>query len=204
MLSGFPLAITSSPSSRYHVVGRVFQHSGGRPGIKYPQHVPDFMAYQKSIVRASQNFEGSSWVLYDQCYRRQAVATKNLTWSIPDSALYNEAFTGRAKAIPCCQHWLSENHTLNDCPNYPPDVQREHRHQQDRTPQVHRGSSPEYCQLFNQVQCRSRKCKYQHLYNLCSIPHPAQVCPMYGRGQRERSRPSSPCLGREVPRVPMA
>ena len=171
---------------------------------KYPQHVPDFMAYQKAIVRASRNFEGSSWVVYDRCYRRQAAATKNLVWSIPDSALYNEAFTGRAKAIPHCQHCLSENHTLSDCPDCPLDMQREHRHQQDRNLQIRGGFSSQYCQLFNQIRCRSRRCKYQHLCNLCSLPHPAQVCPMRGRGQRDRSRPSSPRRGRDIPKVPMA
>ena len=112
---------------------------------KYPQHIPDFMAYQKAIVRASRNFEGSSWVVYDRCYRHQAAATKNLVWSIPDSALYNKAFTGRAKAIPRCQHCLSENHTLSDCPDCPLDMQREHRHQQDRNLQIRGGFSSEYC-----------------------------------------------------------
>ena len=152
---------------------------------------------RKPSLRASRNFEGSSWVVYDRCYRRQAAATKNLVWSIPDSALYNEAFTGRAKAIPCCQHCLSENHTLSDCPDCPLDIQREHRHQQDRNLQVRGGFSSEYCQLFNQIQCRSRR--YQHLCNLCSLPHPAQVCPMRGRGQRDQSHPSSPRRGREIP-----
>lgn len=150
---------------------------------KYPQHVPNFMAYQKAIVRASQNFDDYSWVVYDRCYRHQAAATKNLVWSIPESGLHNEAFTGRAKAIPCCQHCLSENHTLSDCPDCPLDTQREHRHQRDRNSQVCGGFSPEYFQLFNQVRCRSRRCKYQHLCNLCSLPHQAQICSMCGRGQ---------------------
>ena len=47
--------------------------------LKYPQHTPDFMAYQISTVRASRNFEDSSWVMYDQCYhslvgQRQSLA----------------------------------------------------------------------------------------------------------------------------------
>ena len=68
------------------------------------------------------------------------------------------AFTGRAKAIPRCQHCLSENHTLSDCPDCPLDMQREHRHQQDRNLHIRRGFSSEYCQLFNQIRCRSYLC----------------------------------------------
>ena len=61
---------------------------------KYPQHIGDFMAYQRTIIKASKNFEGTAWVLYDRCYRRRAAATKSLEWANIDSALYNEAFTG--------------------------------------------------------------------------------------------------------------
>ena len=51
---------------------------------KYPQHVPNFMAYQKAIVRASRNFEDYSWVVYDRCYRHQAAATKTLCGPFPN------------------------------------------------------------------------------------------------------------------------
>ena len=125
---------------------------------KYPQHILDCMAYQKSIVRASQNIEGSSWVVYNRCYRRQAAATKNLVWSIPDSVRYNEAFIGLAKVIPRCQQCLIENHTLNDCPDCLQDMQTEHRYQKDHNPQVRRDPHLSIY-LFNQVWCRRRRCK---------------------------------------------
>ena len=135
---------------------------------------------------------------------RQAAATRNLVWFIPNSALYNEAFTGQTKAIPRCQHCLSEKHTLNNCPDCPLDMQR--NTDTNRTV-IHRSAGnphPSIASYFNQVRCRSRRCKYQHLCNLCSLLHPAQVCLMYGRGQQDRSCPSSPCRGREIPKVPMA
>ena len=43
-------------------------------GPKYPHEVPELMAYMISIIRASQEFEGSAWAAYDAAYRRQAVA----------------------------------------------------------------------------------------------------------------------------------
>ena len=84
---------------------------------KFPQHIGDFMAYQKTIIKACKNFEGTAWVIYDRCYRRRAAAMKSLEWATIDSALYNEAFTGRARSIPRCQFCLSDNHTDNDCPD---------------------------------------------------------------------------------------
>ena len=70
--------------------------------VRYPQSAPQLMAYLRTIVRASRNFEGSAWATYDAAYRRQAANNRRLDWATPDPALYNEAFTGRAKAIPRC------------------------------------------------------------------------------------------------------
>jgi len=39
-------------------------------------------------------------VVYDRQYRRVALALKDLNWSVPNVRLYNEAFTGRARAGP--------------------------------------------------------------------------------------------------------
>ena len=43
----------------------------------------------------------------------------DLNWSVQHTALYNEAFTGRARTIPRCTHYLSENHAVGDCPDRP-------------------------------------------------------------------------------------
>ena len=47
--------------------------------------------------------EGKRWVVYDRQYCWEALARKDLNWSVPDPQLYNEAFTGRARAIPKCR-----------------------------------------------------------------------------------------------------
>ena len=67
---------------------------------RFPEKAPEFFAYQAMIVRAERNYEGSRWVVYDRQFRREALARKDLNWSVPDSRLYNEAFTGRARVIP--------------------------------------------------------------------------------------------------------
>ena len=77
---------------------------------KFPGHVRDFMTYQRTIIRASKNSEGTAWVMYDRCYRHRAAAIKSLSWASINSALYNEAFTGRAQIILRCCVCLSDNH----------------------------------------------------------------------------------------------
>ena len=168
-------------------------------GSAHPHHIADFMAYQRSIVRASRIFEGNAWVVYDRCYRRRAALTKDLNWAVQCTALYNEAFTGRARTIPRCSHCLSENHSVSDCPDLPqgPVTHTHLAPMQPSRPPPNTATTraypaapnttavSEYRRLFNQIRCRSRRCRYTHLCNICSLPHPAQVCPT--RARRDRS-----------------
>ena len=177
---------------------------------KFPQHIGDFMTYQKTIIKACKNFEGTAWVVYDRCYRRRAAATKSLDWALIDSALYNEAFTGRARAIPRCHFCLSDNHTGIDCPDRmqqglnPPGwgsgkAPRWPVHparpvwyggqsaQMGRPPSSLRPASQEICQLFNQAKCKAVWCKRRHVCNRCGLPHPEVLCTP-GMEQRHRSR----------------
>ena len=172
---------------------------------RFPGHVGDFMAYQRTIIRASKNFEGTAWAIYDRCYRRRAAAVKSLNWANIDSALYNEAFTGRARAIPRCRVCLSENHREAECPdrslpipghpggghdgNYVPQrspYQPYYGRQQTRAGQP---VSQEVCQLFNRAQCRAVWCRRRHTCNQCGLPHPEVACTARAR---EGHRPRSP------------
>ena len=63
---------------------------------RFPHKAPELFAYQALIVRAEHNYETNRWVSYDRQFRREALARKDLNWSVPDAGLYNEAFTGRA------------------------------------------------------------------------------------------------------------
>ena len=60
---------------------------------------PELWAYQASILKATRNYEGSAWAVYDHHYRHKASARKDLNWLVTDPCLYNEAFAGRPKAI---------------------------------------------------------------------------------------------------------
>ena len=66
---------------------------------RFPEKALELFAHQAMIVRAELNYEGARWTSYDRSYQRQALARKDLNWSVPDPRLYSEDFTGRARAI---------------------------------------------------------------------------------------------------------
>ncbi len=160
---------------------------------RFPDKAAELLAYQASIVRAERNYEGKRWVLYDRQYRRQALARKNLDWSVPDSRLYNKAFTGRAKAIARCNHCLQDDHTTNLCPLNPnPPAQS---WVPDGTPwpvaypphRNHQTSRSSICRRWNDGRCKFSWCKYRHECLGCGGAHMALDCPQKRPSVRNRS-----------------
>ena len=47
------------------------------------------------------------------------LARKDLNWSTPDTRLYSEALTGRARSIPRCTYCLRDDHSSQHCPQNP-------------------------------------------------------------------------------------
>ena len=136
---------------------------------RYPDKAPEMFSYQASIVRVARNFEGTFWVVYDRQYRQEALANRDLNWSRINSRLYNEAFTGRAKAIPCCKHCLSDTHLTANCflePNL--GVAQPQSTFGTSIP----SSSAEICRNYNAGRCTYNRCRYRHICQDCSYPHP--------------------------------
>ena len=50
----------------------------GALSTRYPDNVPEFMAYQALIVKCSRDCDGWGWVMYDRAFRRQVAVTKDL------------------------------------------------------------------------------------------------------------------------------
>ena len=86
---------------------------------RFPEKAPELFAYQAQIVRAERNYEPGRWVVYDRQFRREALARKDVYWSVTDPQLYSEAFTGRARTIPRCHYCLQDDHTAQYCPRNP-------------------------------------------------------------------------------------
>ena len=55
---------------------------------------PQSCSHTRLISRAERNYEGKRWVSYHRQFRREALARKDLNWSVTNHRLYNEAFTG--------------------------------------------------------------------------------------------------------------
>ena len=170
---------------------------------RFPLKAPELFAYHASIIRVERNYEKYRWVAYDRQYRREALARKDLNWSAENSRLYNEAFTGRAKAIPRCTFCLQDDHTDCVCPRNPnkpvfgwfPDPSNWHAQAMP-----HSQPSQEVCRNYNQGRCKKppHKCRYTHICDMCSAYHPAINCPRNRGNQRGRYRspPPPPPYGR--------
>ena len=145
----------------------------------HPDKVPEFMAYQQTIVKAHRTFLGEGWVTYDTCFRRKAAAMKSLQWGQVDFNLYNETFTGRAKSLVRCQYCASEHHTSTEC-TFAPELP--HQATSSRQVQTRYDTSRlanNICNLFNHKygdQCKFSPCKFTHLCSECRGRHPASQC----------------------------
>ena len=146
---------------------------------KYPEKAPHLLAYARTIVKASQMFEGPAWAAYDSQFCRKAATTKLWDWDIIDSGLYNKCSTGRAKVRSLCHHCLSITHHKQQCPLGTP---RAHQ-----IPPTWVSSSigqsgravVELCGLFNSAtgnECVGNY-RYTHICFLCQLgPHLASTC----------------------------
>ena len=47
---------------------------------KFPEAVPQLMAYMVAIIKASIEFDEGAWIAYDTAYRRPAAATGYKAW----------------------------------------------------------------------------------------------------------------------------
>ena len=55
---------------------------------KHPSMITELLAYQLTIIKASQQYDGLQWRAYDTHYRVAAAATGNRSWSKLDVDLY--------------------------------------------------------------------------------------------------------------------
>jgi hypothetical protein len=76
-------------------VGPVLCHLYGSEGSHQPGLVPELMAYQAIIAKASRKFKWPSWVVYDQNFRQEAAGNPDTPWSKVEPSLYAQCFTGQ-------------------------------------------------------------------------------------------------------------
>ena len=169
---------------------------------RFPDKAPELWAYQATIVRAERNYEGKRWVTYDRQFRRQALARKDLNWSVTDPRLYNEAFTGRARSIARCNFCLQDDHSAAYCPHNPnrpffswfPDPTSWPAYAfPNPPPHTRPPASQEICRRFNEGRCKQQRCKYRHACSACQGAHAFLDCmPITSRDSYCRTEPLAP------------
>ena len=158
-------------------------------GSQTPTMIPEFMAYQSTIVRSSQDFSGLAWVRYDAAYRRQAALTGNAKWSAVNSTLYTMCFTGIASGRARCELCFATSHTEQECAQRgapePGTGQRLKAIEEAvlaLAPQMGAGRPPvataaEFCRKWNSNGCTFPRCRFTHKCSGCKGNHPVVECP---------------------------
>ena len=81
------------------------------------ERIAEFMAYQSTIVRASQDYAGLAWMCYDSAFRRQAALMGLVKWSAINPTIYTLCFAGIAKtATRCDLCFATTQHHSGMCP----------------------------------------------------------------------------------------
>ena len=107
-----------------------------------------------------------------------AANRRSFDWAMTDTALYNEAFSGRARALPRCKYCLAKTHRLSDCHFGLLEEQPAATFPHMLTPPLNTQAPADrsaagvvkLCGLFNQPsgnQCSFRWCRYAHICTKC-------------------------------------
>ena len=79
-------------------------------------NITHMCAYFNIILKANREFAGGMCSYYDANYRQKAEATPNKDWSVIDTSLFSQCFTGRARKAQRCINCSSLKHDLAECP----------------------------------------------------------------------------------------
>lgn len=83
---------------------------------KFPERVPNMLAYQTTLVREARRCGGGGWLAYDTAFRQQAATDPQCDWSKLNSSLYPVTFMAQARGkVKCCPHCLEPDHLGEDC-----------------------------------------------------------------------------------------
>ncbi len=167
---------------------------------QHPSRIPELIAYQATIVRASQDYAGLAWVRYDSAFRRQAALTGLTRWSAINLTLYTLCFAGSARTATRCEICFATTHHTKECAqqgNLDPGVRGHPKEIEKAVLSLTasagplaavppRGSGPvrspsgQACHLWNDNRCTFRHCRHSHVCINCGGGHPAMACPGAG------------------------
>ena len=138
-----------------------------------PRRMPQLMAYQTIIAKASQ---WPSWVVYDQNFRQEAAGNLHQSWARVDPSIYAQCFTGQAISN---ENWCTRcqclDHATSSCPYRP---RKKPWNSVGGTALQGKQEQP-ICIKYNKFNgdCKfGKECHYLHVCSSCKEPHPISRC----------------------------
>ena len=136
-----------------------------------PERVADLLGYMINIIRASQDFEGSAWVTYDNTFRRQAANNKQKIWSNINTSLFSLCFTSKARTSRRCDFCFTSDQTNSPhrCPLQDEGDGLSQQHNTEVVNETSPSASNAWprCRRFNEGRCNLLDCSYQHVCTIC-------------------------------------
>ncbi|CAB3980493.1 gag [Paramuricea clavata] len=138
---------------------------------QYPGRAQELLQYMSLIRHAAQTHRGLGWCIYDHKFRCKAALNPSMTWSMIDQQLWLMIFTTS------------------------PDMLVQHYPIFSNRPQNRASSGGErggYCHDYNRWgYCTREPCRYRHVCNKCSNPHPGSKCSLLKSKPADDEEPTS-------------
>ena len=131
--------------------------------IKDPSCIRDLLAYSSTIVKASQDFEGTPWLDYDAHFRRQMATRKVQQWDTIDASVWTMYFSrATPKIVPGGAYG-----------------EKKPQAHEKRQPQRYNPYPARVCFRWNSHGgCQLINCKFRHCCTRCQdTSHTAIECP---------------------------
>ena len=148
------------------------------PARKFPDTVPDLMAYQLLIIQTHWDYEDPAWQMYDEAFRDKAAATRNRKWSSLDPHLFNKICAGRARKVGLDASALPMARGAGYSPQGPPPKKpaRELGRPWGGKFFQPRNFRSKMCWDWNQGACKYNPRKYRYISSDCGRRHPQMQC----------------------------
>ena len=158
-----------------------------------PERLPELMAYQSLIAKASAKFKWPSWVAYDQNFRQDAAGNPQPSWVKADPSIYAQCFTNQAiNAENWCDKCHALDHTSSKCPSCP--RKRPWSAVSSSSCYQPSGGDDDICKKYYQFNgdCRfGEDCRFLHVCLRCREAHPVSRCKASGGGSNAAGPPTA-------------
>jgi hypothetical protein len=140
-----------------------------------PGRIQDLLAYASLVVHAARKYKGEGWATYDRNFRKKAAAHPGMKWGDLDAPLWSLAFCN-ATAREHCSMCMSVDHSTKECEDYDSPGE-DQPSKASSTARTQRWGKPHICKNWNNSNCTSASCEYQHICLECHQRHKLKHCP---------------------------